>query len=323
MRPYVVKGHTRPLTYITYNREGDLLISCAKDEYVCLWYEKDGTRLGTFNGHKGAVFNADITWDSSQLITSSFDSTVRLWDVKSGEELFCWDINVPCRACSFSIGDRFAAFSTDMFMETLPSMRIISLEEDMSNQTSEVLMLINPSSQINRMKWVDFNKSIITAHDDGFVRCWDIETGDMTKEYSIHEGSIRDMKFSSDGTHFITASIDKTAKLIDSKSFQVLKIYKAGRPVNTADISPTYDHIVLGGGQEAREVTHTASEAGRFEASFFHKIYAEEFGCVRGHFGPINTIAFHPSGQGFTSGGEEGYVRIHHFDDDYFTTKYF
>lgn len=25
----------------------------------------------------------------------------------------------------------------------------------------------------------------------------------------------------------------------------------------------------------------------------------------------------------FCTGGEDGFVRIHHFDDDYFTTKYF
>lgn len=28
----------------------------------------------------------------------------------------------------------------------------------------------------------------------------------------------------------------------------------------------------------------------------------EEFGMVRGHFGPINTVAFHPDGNGFVTG---------------------
>lgn len=30
MRPYLLKGHERPLTQVKYNREGDLLVSCAK-----------------------------------------------------------------------------------------------------------------------------------------------------------------------------------------------------------------------------------------------------------------------------------------------------
>jgi len=38
---------------------------------------------------------------------------------------------------------------------------------------------------------------------------------------------------------------------------------------------------------------------------------------VKGHFGPINTIAIHPDGKSYASGGEDGLVRIHYFDNDY------
>jgi len=34
----------------------------------------------------------------------------------------------------------------------------------------------------------------------------------------------------------------------------VLKTYKTDRPVNSADISPIFDHILIGGGQEASQV---------------------------------------------------------------------
>lgn len=62
-------------------------------------------------------------------------------------------------------------------------------------------------------------------------------------------------------------------------------------------------------------MTTTSAKAGGFEARFYHKIYAEEFGSVRGHFGPINTVAFSPDGRSFTTGGEDGYVRVHHFGE--------
>ena len=57
------------------------------------------------------------------------------------------------------------------------------------------------------------------------------------------------------------------------------------------------------------------------EPKIHYKIFEEEIGGIRGHFGPINALAWHPDGRSFTSGGEDGYVRIHHFDNDYFRIK--
>lgn len=34
-----------------------------------------------------------------------------------------------------------------------------------------------------------------------------------------------------------------------------------------------------------------------------------------------NTMAWFRDGAGFVTGGEDGYVRVHHFDKDYFTAK--
>ena len=39
---------------------------------------------------------------------------------------------------------------------------------------------------------------------------------------------------------------------------------------------------------------------------------------MRGHFGPINTLAYAPDGRGYASGAEDGYVRLHTFDADYY-----
>ena len=61
MRPLLLKGHTRPLTFIKYNLEGDILVSCAKDHRPTLWYADSGERIGTYKGHNGATWSCDIT----------------------------------------------------------------------------------------------------------------------------------------------------------------------------------------------------------------------------------------------------------------------
>ena len=119
----------------------------------------------------------------------------------------------------------------------------------------------------------------------------------------VHDKMINDMRFSTDYTHFVTASTDRFAKLVDTETFEVLKVYNADRPCNSAAISPILDHVLIGGGQDAASVTTTAGRAGKFESAFFHKIYEEEFGSVRGHFGPINSVCFSPDGRQVMAGG--------------------
>lgn len=58
-----------------------------------------------------------------------------------------------------------------------------------------------------------------------------------------HGGSINDMQMNKDSTMFITASKDYTARLFDTDTLSCLKTYKTERPVNSAAISPIFDHV--------------------------------------------------------------------------------
>ena len=180
---------------------------------------------------------------------------------------------------------------------------------------------VRSGGRINRALWGPLNRTILTGGEDGIIRLWDVETGKIVHEANDHKKQIQHLSLSLDKTHFISASLDKTAKLFDSETLECLKTYAADRPVNAAILSPILDHIILGGGQDAMAVTTTHSKAGKFDSKIFYKIYEEEIGGIRGHFGPINALAWHPDGRSFTSGGEDGYVRIHHFDNDYFRIK--
>ena len=131
-----------------------------------------------------------------------------------------------------------------------------------------------------------------------------------------------DLQWSPDRTYFITASQDKTAKIISARDLSLMKTYPSDTPLNTATITPKKEFVILGGGQSAHDVTTTSSRQGKFEARFYHKIFEDEIGRVKGHFGPLNTIAVDPQGRGYASGGEDGYVRVHHFDKSYFDFLY-
>ncbi|XP_054790793.1 uncharacterized protein LOC129296227 isoform X2 [Prosopis cineraria] len=255
MRPILMKGHERPLTFLKYNRDGDMLFSCAKDHNPTVWFADNGERLGTYRGHNGAVWCCDISRDSLRLITG-------LW-------ISLWVTNL-------------------LLLQLIPSWNC--LLEFISNA-----LLETPVTTGKLLKEVD-------------------------KEIG-HKKAITSLAKSADGSHFLTGSLDKSAKLWDTRSLSLIKTYVTERPVNAVAMSPLLDHVVIGGGQDASAVTTTDHRAGKFEAKFFDKILQEEIGGVKGHFGPINALAFNPDGKSFSSGGEDGYVRLHHFDPDYFNIK--
>ncbi|GAU46836.1 hypothetical protein TSUD_100540 [Trifolium subterraneum] len=308
MRPILMKGHERPLTFLKYNRDGDLLFSCAKDHNPTVWFADNGERLGTYRGHNG---------DSGRLITGSADQTARLWNVQTGQQLFTFNFDSPTKSVDFSVGDKLAVITTDPFMELSSAIHVKRIAKDPADQTGESLLVIKgPQGRINRAVWGPLNQTIISGGEDS--------TGKLLKETdkeSGHKKTITSLVKSADGSHFLTGSLDKSAKLWDSRTLTLVKTYVTERPVNAVAMSPLLDHVVLGGGQEASSVTTTDHRAGKFEAKFYDKILQEEIGGVKGHFGPINALAFNPDGKSFSSGGEDGYVRLHHFDQEYFNIK--
>uniref|UniRef100_U5EMH0 Eukaryotic translation initiation factor 3 subunit I n=1 Tax=Corethrella appendiculata TaxID=1370023 RepID=U5EMH0_9DIPT len=320
MKPLMLQGHERAITQIRYNREGDLIFSAAKDKHPNVWFSLNGERLGTFNGHQGAVWCIDVDWTTTKFISGAGDMTTKLWDVETGIEIASIECKSSVRTCSFSYSGNQAAYSTDRAMNNNCELFVIDVrnaDESIAN-ANPVLKLQMPTSKITSMLWGALDETIITGHENGTISIYDLRAAKEINSVKEHQSVINDMQMSSDGTMFVSASKDTTAKLFDSESLMCLKTYKTERPVNSAAISPILEHVVLGGGQDAMEVTTTSTRAGKFDSRFFHLVYEEEFARVKGHFGPINSLAFHPDGKSYATGGEDGFVRVQTFDNSYY-----
>ncbi|XP_053685379.1 eukaryotic translation initiation factor 3 subunit I [Sabethes cyaneus] len=321
MKPLMLQGHERAITQIKYNREGDLIFSTAKDHKPSVWFSLNGERLGTYNGHQGAVWCVDVDWTTTRLITGSGDMSTKLWDVQTGQVLGTIRCSSAARTANFSYSGNQASYSTDKAMGSNSELFIIdvrNVDSSISDQNSVFKFTMNQQTKITSMLWGALDETVITGHENGSIRIWDLRAARELNSVTAHTNAINDMQLSKDGTMFVSASKDNTAKLFDSENLMCLKTYKTERPVNSAAISPINEHVVLGGGQEAMEVTTTSTKAGKFDSRFFHLVYEEEFARVKGHFGPINSLAFHPDGKSYATGGEDGFVRVQVFDPSYY-----
>jgi len=322
MHPLLLKGHERSITYILYNRDGDLLFSASKDDKPTLWYSHNGERVGTYVGHNGAVWSMDVSFDSTLLISGSADTNAKLWEVKTGKELYNWTHRGPVRSVKFAKGDGLMVTSSDPFMSHPALIRVYTInKEDPTSQNDIPTLEIQDHHHTGRIIdtfFIRANTSIMSSGEDGFIRFFNTKTGELETEKKVHDKQINRVAFNRDQTLAITASADNTSKILDTNSLEELKNFETSVPVNGCAFSPIKEHVMIGGGQDAMSVTTTNSRQGNFESRLFHMIYQTELGRVKGHFGPINCIAFHPDGRSYSSGGEDGYIRLHFFDSEYF-----
>ncbi|ODN99619.1 eukaryotic translation initiation factor 3 subunit I [Cryptococcus wingfieldii CBS 7118] len=332
MKPIILQGHERSLNQIAFNAEGDILFSASKDNVVNAWYTSNGERLGTYGGikggvgHNGAVWTVAVDSQTKFLLTGGADNVMKLWEVETGECLFTWEFLTAVKRVAWSEDDSQFLSVTEERSRQPSVIRIFKFNRDQptSQPTEPTCEMRLTGSRATVAVWAPLSDHIVTGHESGKIAKYDVKTGEEVQAVETeHSGLITDIQLSPDGTYFISSSKDKTARLWDLKTLEVMKVFPTETPVNSAVITPGRPYIILGGGQDAMNVTTTSQRAGKFESRFFHKLFEEEVGRVKGHFGPINTLAVHPEGRAYASGSEDGFVRVHWFDDSYFRSRPF
>ena len=329
MKVLILKGHTRPLTQIKYNADGDLLFSCAKDDVPTVWTTVNGARLGTFDGHSGTVWSLDVNGDSSRLLTAGGDQSVKLWNVATGALLASFQLTGPARHVEWAEGDNAFIAISDPFVSAQASVWVFSRVGDVAADASAGVSNwawyewkttgVGQNKRIARITWGPVNETVITGDDAGVIRVHDPKTGEILREVREHSKRISSFQWNAEKTLLISGSADQTAKLFDVATWRVLRVFETEVPVNSAAISPIKEHCFVAGGQEAMNVTTTSMRAGKFETKIFHSVFGDNVGVVRGHFGPVNCVALAPDGSTFASGSEDGYIRLHFFDQTYFS----
>ncbi|KAF4351872.1 hypothetical protein G4B88_030367 [Cannabis sativa] len=145
--------------------------------------------------------------------------------------------------------DKLAVITTDPFMGHTSAIQVKTIAEDPEDQIGESALVIKgPQGRINRAVWGPLNRTIISAGEDTIVRVWDSETGKLLIESQKevgHKKPITSLTKSADGSHFITGSLDKSAKLWDTRTLTLIKTYVTERPVNAVTMSPLLDHVCI------------------------------------------------------------------------------
>jgi WD40 repeat protein len=162
---------------------------------INLWYSDTGEIHRTVRGHTDEITDLAFSSDGDQLVSSSRDRSLRVWDPQVGRELFVLRGHArPVGKVVFRPNLREIASVSESYQPALP--RVASLQQ----------------SDIERV----FGRT-----DEGVTECWIWKTEAPPGETGFekyHDRPVTAVAFNVDGTRLASASLDRTLRIWDRES---------------------------------------------------------------------------------------------------------
>ncbi|CAN6539496.1 unnamed protein product [Malus baccata var. baccata] len=145
-----------------------------------------------FQGHSGPVYSATFNPLGDFILSSSADSTVRLWSTKLNANLVCYKgHNYPVWDVQFSpVGPYFASASHDR------TARIWSMD-----RIQPLRIMAGHLSDVDCVQWHVNCNYIATGSSDKTVRLWDVQTGECVRIFIGHRSMVLSLAMSPDGRY--------------------------------------------------------------------------------------------------------------------------
>ncbi|KAJ4707789.1 Transcription initiation factor TFIID subunit 5 [Melia azedarach] len=162
-----------------------------------------------FQGHSGPVYSAAFSPLGDFILSSSADTTIRLWSTKLNANLVCYKgHNYPVWDVQFSpVGHYFASSSHDR------TARIWSMD-----RIQPLRIMAGHLSDVDCVQWHANCNYIATGSSDKTVRLWDVQSGECVRIFIGHRSMILSLAMSPDGRYMASGDEDGTIMMWDLSS---------------------------------------------------------------------------------------------------------
>jgi WD40 repeat protein len=309
------------------------------------------TMLKQFDrGHVQGVQVLAISHDSKLVISGGIqESTVRLWDVKTGTQVRqlighkdeIWGV-------AFSPDDKMvASASTDKTMRTWETgtgnplrtfvghtdwvrgvfffpdkKRILTASDDYSlriwdlGNANELKRMTGHTNFVNSLSVSRDGKRAVTCSVDQSVRIWNLDKGEEMTSF-FHNNEVWAVAMSPDGKRVLSASIDNVVKMFDVDKKQEVRQLLHPTRVWSIAFSPNGKHFVTGTGGAVNVMPKEQIEGGwpqqgNNDASlyFWEADSGKAVRRLTGHTGTVRALAYSSDGRFVVSGGDDNTMRL-------------
>ena len=284
-----------------------------RDGRIHLWNVKTGQLVKEFSSqstrniaHTGPVRSVRFNSDGTQLISSSYDNTARVWNVATGDlEHTLSGHKVRIRQKDYGVDVYDAAFHP--FDRGLAATVGNDGKLRVWNLNNKQLHHTEFGGHTHRIRSVAFNSDgsrIVTASDDDTVRVWDYRNKRPDgRPLAAHVGDTWRAVYDDEGKYLFTASWDRTVGIWHGETHSPLARLRGHRgPVRTL----AYDHSF---GRLASGATDNTTRIWSLNADdIVLKLGSHDSAVTASRINPANM-------REFATAGEDGSIQIHSLDN--------
>ncbi len=293
---------------LAFSPDSQTIATSTQNGIVLVWdvSGEQPEELYRLNGHAKFILDIVFSPDGAQLATASGDGTARLWSAEplgQGEVVTfqgvpsMYDLALSPDETLLAIGGRIGPAE-------LRDARTGELLLTMDNDSERVFSDFSPG-----VYSVDFSPDgtrLATAGADGIARIWDIASGETLLAINAHDpeavtGGVvygaAAIRFSPDGTQFVTVGSDGLVRIWDAETGAELLTF-LGNEDGLRSVTYSPDGTLLATGSNGETATLWDAETG------------EELFSLPGHPVRVSSVAFNPDASLLATAAFGGTVKV-------------
>ncbi|MBN2348200.1 MAG: WD40 repeat domain-containing protein [Bacteroidales bacterium] len=207
---YTINNNYYPVRDIRFTDSDILYVASGPDIKKI---NPEGNILQTCQGQTTHIWSIDMSGDLSKMIAGSYNKTVKMWDVQSGDVIRIFEGHEKSALAVALSNNGLLAASGSLDQ----SVRI------WNTKTGELTQLLERhSDNIYSLAFHPSDTLLASASRDNTIRLWNVNTGDVVQSYIGHNKDVLDVKFTPDGNYLLSGSLDQTIRLWDVKSGKMI-----------------------------------------------------------------------------------------------------
>ena len=302
--PFVYKILKEPnyrIGDIAYSPDGKYLVTTNREEPfdLSIWDIEKENIVQKLSGHSDRIFSVEYSRDGTYIVSSSYDSTIRIWDAKTGSCFKTFD------ACSIDkdklhapVGAVALSPNNDYVVGGLYSGEIIIWEIN----SQKILHILEDGNPIMGVSFSPKGDKIVAGGVNQKVNVWDVQSGNLVMTKREHTNPITSVVYSPDGTRVLSASNDKTIICWDAETGDVVwQIMNIDRPITSIAVNNEGTYVVATSEDVNYPLFICDLKTGKILVSY------------HGMFIQAESVAFSPNGRHIASGGIDGTIIVWDF----------